>query len=193
MQRLMQRLLRWTRLGALVAGAALAAGCATQMPAYTAAPDNVIALREAKLQSIDVRAFTLDPANAHPRSVSIRATSLAPADGDFAAYLTQAARADLAAAGRLGSGATRVLSGTLVRNVVDASGFSEGTAEHVARFSLEVDGRRVYDKEHRVQARWDSNFIGAIAIPAAITNFTAGFQALLRRLYTDPEFQQAAR
>lgn len=173
--------------------AMLGSGCATKMPAYSASPDNVRALRDAPVQALRLGAFTSDAGNPNSASVGIRATSLAPEDGDFAAYLRQVARADLSAAGKLSESSSRVLAATLLRTTVDASGFSVGTSEHVARFTLDVDGKRVYEREHRVDGKWDSSFIGAIAIPMAATNFTAGFQALMRKLYEDPAFQQQAR
>lgn len=163
------------------------------MPPYAASAENVSALRATDIKPLRVGSFTVDSSNRDAQSVSIRGTSLAPAQGSFADHLAQAARADLSAAGKLDDKSTRVLSGVLIRSAVDGSGVSVGTSEPVARFALDVDGKRVYAKEHRVEAKWDSSFIGAIAIPAAINNFTAGFQQLLRRLFSDTEFQAQAR
>lgn len=177
----------------VVLGATPLSGCASTMPPYAASAENVSALRATDIKPLRVGSFTVDSSNRDAQSVSIRGTSLAPAQGSFADHLAQAARADLSAAGKLDDKSTRVLSGVLIRSAVDGSGVSVGTSEPVARFALDVDGKRVYAKEHRVEAKWDSSFIGAIAIPAAINNFTAGFQQLLRRLFSDTEFQAQAR
>jgi hypothetical protein len=177
----------------LVAVVTLASGCAITLPPPTASADTVRALRDADIQPMRVGAFTVDAANTQGSSVSLRGNSVAPAQGNFADHLAQAARAELAAAGKLDEKSARVLSGVLVRNDVDASGVSVGTANHVARFRLDVEGKRVYEKEQRVDGLWDSSFMGAVAIPAAVNGFSAGFQKLLQKLFTDPEFLKAAR
>jgi hypothetical protein len=185
-------LLRAAAAAALVIGMTALSGCANTMPAYSASPDNVAVLRSSTVQPMRVSGMSMDPGNKDARSVSVRASTLGPPEGSFADYLAQAARADLAAAGKLDPQSKRVLSGVLVRNLVD-SGINEGTSQHVARFWLDVDGKRVFDKELQVDSKWDSSFIGAIAIPAAMSNFTAGFQKLLRELFSDVEFQKSAR
>lgn len=177
----------------LAAVCVFASGCAITLPPPAASLGNVRDLRESDIQPMRVGQFTPDPANTQADSVSLRASGLSYPQGSFAVYLADAARADLSAAGKLDERSPRVLSGVLVTNDVDSSGISVGTARHVARFQLDVEGRRVYDKEQAVESTWESSFIGAVAIPAAANGFAAGFQKLLQKLFSDPEFKKAAR
>jgi len=50
-----------------------------------------------------------------------------------------------------------------------------------------------YDKQVRQDAKWDSSFVGAIAIPDAINHYSEQFRLILLRLYRDPEFLKALR
>ena len=48
-------------------------------------------------------------------------------------------------------------------------------------------------RELRQDAKWESSFVGAIAIPDAINHFSEQFRLILLRLYRDPEFLKALR
>ena len=55
------------------------------------------------------------------------------------------------------------------------------------------DGVVVYDKTHNVVHEWESSFIGALAIPAAMQGYAAAVQKLTGQLFADPAFVQATR
>jgi hypothetical protein len=50
-----------------------------------------------------------------------------------------------------------------------------------------------YDKVLHVDARWDSDFFGVIAASNGMNQATAIFQALLQKLFEDPDFIKAVR
>jgi hypothetical protein len=51
----------------------------------------------------------------------------------------------------------------------------------------------VFDKTLSAETVWDSNFLGAVAIPDAFNHYTGLFAELAGKLYADPEFVAAAR
>ena len=53
------------------------------------------------------------------------------------------------------------------------------------------DSKRVFDKELAVDAKWESSFVGAIALPAAINQYSALYKTLVAKLFDDTEFRAA--
>lgn len=50
-----------------------------------------------------------------------------------------------------------------------------------------------YPRTIRIENSWESSFMGAIAIPAAISGYSATVQKLLGELSADPEFRRATQ
>lgn len=117
-----------------------------------------------------------------------------PAAGaDYAAYVADALRAELEMAQRLDPKATLEISGLLLKNDLDASGFSKGEAEIQAQFIVRRNGQVQFDKVKSANAEWESSFAGAVAIPRAAQNYPLLVQNLLSTLYADAEFLAAIR
>lgn len=171
----------------------LAACVTAPAPAYQPAVANLQALR-AGTASIGVDDFA-PAAGVNDSRISLRADAISGAgpDGAFSTYLQQALEAELRNAGRLNPSAELRLSGTLTQNRVDAMDFSVGRGWVGARFVLTRGGRVVYDKELVAEHQWDSSFIGALAIPAAMQGYSATVQKLTGLLFTDPAFIEATR
>jgi hypothetical protein len=49
----------------------------------------------------------------------------------------------------------------------------------------------VYEKEIAAEASWESSFVGAIAIPAAMNQYGALYKTLVSKLVDDPDFRRA--
>lgn len=159
-------------------------------PGYQPGVANTEALQRSPGQKIAVEDFIAAP-DAHDKGLSVRGSPLsAPGDGKFSTYLHDAAVRELATAGRYDAASPVRLSAILTRNDLDA-GIGKGHAVLSARFVVARDGARVYDRPVQVQHDWDSSFIGAIAIPAAVDNYAAAVQKLLARLFDDPDFVRA--
>jgi len=172
---------------------ALFAGCAATMGQPQASIEDVQAIRGAQLPPVAVGDFSLasgvDPAI--DTSVGIRATSLkSPIDGSFTQYLRQTLIAELRAAGLLEQTSPTMIQGVLADRQVDA-GMGTGSGKLTARFTVKKRGTSVYDREFTATSTWDSSFIGAVAIPAAINEFTLLFRKLVAMLLADPEFRKA--
>lgn len=178
---------------ALAGSALLAAGCGTvQMGQPQASIENIRAARSANLAAANVGRFTLaegkDPAM--DRYVSVRATTLEAPQGSFARYLQETLETELRAAGLLDPAAEAVIEGSLTDRQLDPA-IGQGSGRLAARFVVRRGGRVVFDREIAAEATWESSFVGAIAIPAAINEFNALFRKLIGKLIGDQEFRGA--
>lgn len=184
------------RFGALLAIAAIAAltGCASvKLPAPTASAPTVEKLRAANLAPAAAGSFAVAPGQPAEldRSLSgLRGSSVTAASGSFSQQLKDELVAALKASGLYDEKAPIVIEGLLTDSKVDA-GASTGTGRLAARFAVTRGGKRVFDKELAVDAQWESSFVGAIAIPAAINQYGALYKALVAKLVDDPAFRAA--
>jgi hypothetical protein len=169
-------------------------GCVSvKMSEPTASPASVLSLRSANLAPARVGTFRVDPA-ARPdldRKVGgLRGSSLGAAGGSFARQLGGQVAADLEAAGLLDDASATVIDGVLTDSFVDAA-VGKGKGRLAARFTITRDARVVLDKALAVDATWESSFVGAIALPAAIDQYGAMYRTLAGKLYEDAEFRTA--
>lgn len=180
---------------AMAASIAMAStGCAMIAPQYTASLDNVQTLKDSGTQVAKVGAFTAvaDKANANP--ISIRGSTLAsPYQESYANYVAEAIKQELSLAKKLSPDATVEITGTLLKNDIDASGFTTGTADVEARFVVKRANVVNFDKVKSAHIEFPSSFAGAIAIPRAVQAYSDVVQKLLTTLYADPAFISAIR
>ena len=83
------------------------------------------------------------------------------------------------------------MSGCATHNKLNAAGASTGNSKVAARFAVSRSGKVVYDKLITAQREWSSSFIGAIAIPEAINQYTHMYTRLIEQLFGDEEFTTA--
>lgn len=181
--------------GAAVALFALVAtGCAnTPPPKYQPAVSNTEVLIK-EPSKIAVGQFTAT-AGIENHQLSMRGANALKgggADGTFSGYLHDAAISELQTAGRYDPHSDIVLTGILTRNEL-STGMSTGTATIGAQFVLTRDGRMCFKKSFVAVSNWPSSFVGAIAIPNAISNYPTAYQKLLGDLFADSEFISALR
>ncbi|ATQ41022.1 hypothetical protein [Caulobacter mirabilis] len=173
-----------------------AGGCAMgPMAVQGATLDNVQAARAATPAPVAVGAFVLAEGlpKAMDRSIAIRAGSVtAPGGGSFAGYLKTTLETELTAAGKLDAASGTTISGELTQSsVATPLPMSRGLVG--ARFRVTRDGKVLYEKELTASDEWESNFIGAVAIPMAMDRYTALYPKLVGVLLNDPEFRAALR
>lgn len=182
------------KLAALLAGAALLHGCAMQAPAYSPSLPNVDAIKKADIRSTSIGAFTVQAGLATGSSIGLRGNPMSSAvGGDYAAYLAEALRQELVLAGKLDPKSDLQIGGTLVKNDIAAGGISTNSGEIEARFVVTRGGTTRYEGVKRVDATWDSSFIGSVAIPKAQQQYPVMVQQLLARLLADPQFIAALK
>lgn len=126
------------------------------------------------------------------KSVSVRGSSLkSPSANSFSAYLKDALIEDLRAAGKYDEAAGTSISGQLTQNQLNAAGISKADSTVAAKLVVTRNGSSIYDKLISVAHEWESSFMGPIAIPEAINQYTQMYARLLDRLFADEEFKRA--
>ncbi|MEZ0331101.1 MAG: hypothetical protein ACAH07_06215 [Methylophilaceae bacterium] len=169
-------------------------GCVSvKMPEPTPSMANLEKLRGANLVPVKTEKFILAPGKnaALDRGVSgLRGSSVTPASGSFAEQLRSELATELKAAGLYDESADAVIKGELIDSQVDAA-IGTGTAKLSARFIIQRAEKVVYDKELTVNSSWESSFVGAIAIPEAINQYTALYKKLIGKLFDDSDFKSA--
>lgn len=173
---------------------AVLAGCASaKLDATGATPATVEKLRTASLAPAQVGEFKLaagKPADLDTSLGGLRGSTLEPAKGRWSQMLQDTLTVELKAAGLYDPAAARVVSGQLTDSRVDAA-IATGTGRLAARFTVTDAGRVSFDKELAVEASWESSFMGAVAIPMAMTQYGALYKALVGKLVDDPDFRRA--
>ena len=179
---------------ALLGVMAAATGCAQiQLGAPVPSTDNAQKAKAALAAPVALGEFSLEAGKpaALDTGLNIRSNNVSsPVEGSFAKYLKQTLSVELAAVGLLDPASDRVIHGRLTDSQVDAA-MSRGTGSLAARFMVKRAGATVYDKEHRVAADWESSFMGPVAIPAAIGEYTALYRKLVAALLADTAFREA--
>jgi hypothetical protein len=169
-------------------------GCASvKMPAPVASAANAEKLRATKLVPAQVGSFKLaagKPAEMDTSLGGLRGSSISPANGSFAGQLRDELAAELTAAGLLDAKSRLVIEGQLTDSMVDAA-ISTGKGRLAAKIQVKRDGQTLFDKEVVAEASWESSFIGAVAIPAAINQYGALYKTLVGKLFDDADFKRA--
>jgi hypothetical protein len=169
----------------------LSACVSAPAPKYQPGIDNSSLLLQQRLK-MDVGTFTAAQ-DVENRSLGLRGSQLkGGSDGTYATYLREALVTELETAQGFVPGSDLQLEGQLTANELNAS-IKEGTAKVGARFVLKRQGQVVYDKALVAEHGWESSFVGAIAIPAAMDNYGTTVQKLIGKLLADPEFIAATR
>ncbi len=179
---------------ALAALLAVLTGCASvTMPAAAPSAANAEKLRATKLAPAQMGSFKLaagKPADMDTTLGGLRGSSVSPANGSFAGQLRDEIASELAAAGLLDPKSGIVIEGQLTDSMVDA-GMSTGKGRLAAKIQVKRGGQTLFDKEVVAEATWESSFVGAIALPAAINQYGALYKTLAGKLFDDADFKRA--
>ncbi|EGK70402.1 MAG: hypothetical protein GY848_18060 [Methyloversatilis sp.] len=170
----------------------LGAGCSNlPAPHYTGSIENVQRLKATPF-SVKVGRVDAPVTKAAPYPISLRASPLiSPYENSFGSYLAEAIRTELKLAGRLSPDSEIEITGTVLRNDIDVSGFSVAFGDIEARFVVMKGNDVRYDQVKSAHHQWESAFAGAIAIPQAVNEYPRLVQKLLATLYADSAFLNA--
>ena len=116
-----------------------------------------------------------------------------PYENSFANYVAEAIKQELSLAKRYAADAGTEITGTLLKNDVDVSGFSTGSADISARFIVSRAGQITYDQIKSIHHEFPSSFAGAVAIPRGVQEYAVAVQNLLSQLYADSNFAAALK
>jgi hypothetical protein len=160
-------------------------------PASVALVDRITA---AGLSPMAVGAFVPAPTlpRGADRGIAVRAVTIKAEGGSFAHHLGETLAAQLRAAGKLDSAASRQVSGALLENAV-GSGIGKGHGVLAAEFVVTREGHELFRKRLQVAHDWNSPFVGAVAIMNADAEYAALYTALIGELIDDPDFRAAMR
>jgi hypothetical protein len=172
----------------------LLVGCAGPAPNYAPSINNVEALKKAQIQPVRAGTVTVAPELKTGQSISIRANTMVSGVGShYGDYLIAALRQELELAKLYDANASSEISGTLLRNDINAGGFSTNSGDIAARFVVKRGDQVRFDKVKEIQHQWEGSFAGAVAIPRAANNYPVMVQMLLGELFSDPDFRTALR
>jgi hypothetical protein len=179
------------RIFAAFSALVLCSGCAVQATKYQPSIDNVEQIKKATT-SAALGSFTVQPGAVGGSAVTLRTSTMnSPVGTDYAAYLADALRQELALAGKLDPKSTTEISGMLLKNDISAGGFSVNSGEIEARFIVKKDGASRFDKTERAELSWESSFAAMVAIPKAQQQYPLMVQKLIQQLLADAEFVAA--
>jgi len=172
----------------------LLSGCA-QIPLGAPAPsfDIIEKAKASRTAPVAVGQFQIVPGVSAEidKGLNVRSnTVFSPIEGSFAQYLRQTAIADLQASGLYDTASPTTLTGLLTVSSLDVPA-DTGQAALGARFVLTRAGKTIYEKELKANASWESSFIGAVAIPAGINQYTSLYHKLVGILLDDPDYRSA--
>lgn len=172
----------------------LSTGCSMMAPQYTASLDNVQKLKDAGAYTANVGNFASTPDKGNANPISIRGSSLAsPYQDSYAAYVAEAIKQELSLAKKMSPDASTEITGTLLKNDIDATGMSIGFVDIQMRFVVKRSGKVHYDQVKTVKSEFPSSFAGAVAIPRAVQEYPVAIQKLLAALYGDRTFMDALK
>jgi len=173
---------------------ALLTGCAQiKLGTPVASVDNIQKAKASGMAPAAVGDFAL--AAGKPRAMDegldVRSNTVSsPFQNSFSQYLKETLATELKAAGLLDPSSKTVIQGWLTDSVLDVP-MSQGSGRLAARFVVMRAGKSVYDKELKASATWESSFVGAVAIPAAINQYSVLYRQLVGQLLDDPVFKAA--
>lgn len=184
-----------TKLSALALVATLFLNGCAQVPLAQPSPkaEVIEKARASQLAPVNLGSFKADPKLGadKDRGVSVRSNTISsPIDGSFAQYLRETLMVDLKASGLYDANSPTILSGFLTESLLDV-GIDTGQSNLGARFVLTNGGKILYDKELKASANWPSSFVGAIAIPQGINQYTDLYHKLVGQLFEDPDYRKA--
>ncbi|MEO7466433.1 MAG: hypothetical protein V4610_05070 [Pseudomonadota bacterium] len=173
-------------------GCMMAAACTSTIDELPPSLETMRVLRDQGVPPMALGSF-VPASSAIGSAVAIRLSVMhAPKGRNFAEFLGATFETELKAAGKLNPASPLRLSGVLTESRASED-FKNGGGSLGARISLWRDGKLVLAKEYRVEAKWHSDFIGALAIDEAFLQYNALYALLVRQALSDPELIAAAK
>tara|TARA_R110002126_G_scaffold12196_3_gene53139 strand:- start:1467 stop:2012 length:546 start_codon:yes stop_codon:yes gene_type:complete len=164
-------------------------GCSMHTPPYATSIDNNQLIKRSGIQPVAVGNFTTTK---KLNKISLRGSPMHSSVGaGYGDYLNDALVQELKLAKLWSAVSTNVISGELLANDIDISGFSSGEGVITVRFMVESNGAIVFEKTVTANTDIESSFIGAIAIPNGQANYPVLIQEVIKNLFSDPEFIKA--
>lgn len=152
--------------------------CSSVAPEYQPNGKIISQLRDLEYKKLKTGVFsTVDQ---QINRITIRGGAMkSPYNNSYAEYLKYALQDELKYSNLWDENAELSVEAIFIENELDASGASVGHSNMAAKFIIKNKGNVIYEHEHRVKHEWESSFIGAVAIPAAQSNYVKTIQMLI--------------
>jgi hypothetical protein len=194
----MEKLFRYSLIVLTVIGVS---GCASlTAPRYSGDIAASLQLKNANLEPVTIGAINkaATPKQQGKRAkdvdkLTIRGSILHSPYGSYTQYIATALIDEFNQAGLLQDNADTKIEGVLVRNMIDAAGVSIGIAEIELQLIVRRGGVIRYEGTKIARHEWPSSFVGAVAIPRAVTNYPIAVRKLLAEFYADEQFMAALK
>ncbi len=171
--------------------ALLLSACTMVAPPYKNSMDNLQHLKRSSLEPMAVGEIE---DSKKLNAISLRGSSLvSPQNKSFGDYLELALQSELEAAKLYSGVSSIIISGKMIENDIDVSGFSIGEGKMSVEFIVSSGENVVFTKVISVVHEFESSFMGNIAIPNGQLNYSVMVQKLCGALFTDKEFMQITR
>lgn len=173
------------------AGLALAvlSGCASFVaPPYSPDYGSLDRLKSASLDKASVGPAQPRDPSAPVNRISLRGTPMVSPNGSYAQYLENALIQDLKELSVYQADAGLRIDATLLRNEMDIFGINTGHGRISAELAVTRDGTQRLRKTYHADTTFESSFAGNVAIPRGQLEYARLVQALLSKVYADPEF-----
>ena len=169
-------------------------GCASfNVPSYAPDYPTLDQMKSENIEKISVGQFQPQDPNAAINKISLRGAALKPAEGNYAKYLEQAIRSDLAEM-RLHDPESPIrIEATLTQNYIDVSGISTGYGALAVELSVLKSGQAVFTKKYMVQTSFESSLAAAVAVPKGQNEYPNLVKTLLKNIYSDPDFLRSIK
>jgi hypothetical protein len=169
-------------------------GCAGPAPNYSPSIDNVEGFKKAGASPAKTGGIAVAPGLKTGTEIQLRANTMVSGVGrNYGDYIEAALKQELEMARLYDPRSELAISGTLLRNEVNAGGFSTADGAIEVRFVVRRGDQVRYDKTRTARHEWASSFVGAVAIPAAANSYPILVQKLIGALLADPDFLAALR
>lgn len=168
----------------------LASGCTTMASPYQPDFEVINTLKDLPLARMQVGGFV--SASPDVDKVGIRGGTMeSPYANSYSSYLRNALIEELKQSALWDENSAIVISGELLQNDVDISGFKIGTADLSARFRVDRNGTQIYEKVHSAHHQWQSSFVANVAVPNALNNYPIAVQRLIDTFLLDVDLLRA--
>ena len=174
---------------------AMLTGCMQMPMSYQPSIENLEMLKASKMAPANVGQFSLaaDKPSSMDQTISARGSTAVPPNGSMSLFLKDALKQELVNAGKFDQNSAMIISGQLTNSTLEAPVSATGRGVLTAKFKVDRDNQVVYEKELTESAEWYSSFVGADAIPTALTQYVALYKKMLARLFGDEDFQKATK
>lgn len=179
---------------ALLVLAAMTTGCAPlHAPPYSTDYEALDRLKAGKPAAVMVGTVQPTDPNHHVNAISLRGAGLRSASGTFARYLEDALIRDLKEISAFAPDSATRLDATIVANDVSVGNIATGTGTMQVALTIKRGNQQRLAKTYKAGITFESSFAGIVAIPAGQAAYPQLVRALLREVYSDPEFIAAIR